>query len=1304
MTQQPTDLNTLEQHLANCGLRERAELRRKLQALQRRLDNGKPIDRGIAELREAIAAALMRQHNRSQNKPQPEYPPDLPVAARREEIQKAIQEHQVVIVCGETGSGKTTQLPKICLDAGRGIAGLIGHTQPRRIAARSLAARIAEELHSQVGGSVGYKVRFTDQVGPDTYIKIMTDGILLAETQHDPDLLAYDTLIIDEAHERSLNIDFLLGYIKRLLLRRPELKVIITSATIDPLRFSKHFSDAPVIEVSGRTWPVEIRYRPLRGENEDDRETGRKQALLDAVDELGGGGPDDILIFFSGERDIREAADWLRKRQLPQTEIMPLYGRLSAAQQARVFQSHSGRRIVLATNVAETSITVPGVRSVIDTGLARIGRYSYRTKVQRLPIEPVSQASANQRAGRCGRVGPGVCIRLYSEEDYRQRPEFTEPEILRTGLASVILQMLSLKLGDIEEFPFIEPPDGRYIRDGFKLLHELGAVNDNNEITDIGRKLARLPVDVRFGRMLLEAHREKALREVLIIVAALSIQDPRERPFEQQQAADEKHAAFADKHSDFIAYLKLWNFYREQAGSNSQLRRLCQTYFLSYVRMQEWRDVHRQLAGLVAEMDMAQSHAALAAEVALEHMYPNIHRALLSGLLGNIAIKGEEHEYTGARDLKLYIFPGSYVFKSKPKWIMAAELVETAKRYARTVARIETEWVEPLAAHLVKRSYSDPHWDAAHGRVMALEQVSLYGLILVAQRRMNYARVNPAHARELFIRGALVREECSLLEFFAHNRKARGEVLELEAKSRRQDVLVDEDTLYGFFDPLVPAEIHDIDGFKAWYKRLPEIERHKFLLDKDWLMQHEASGVTKSNFPDTLELNGLKLPLGYHFEPGHEDDGVTVRIPLAGLNQIDPTPFEWLIPGLLVEKITLLIKSLPKPLRRNFVPAPDFAKACAEALTSGKGSASEPLLPALSGQLQRMNGAPVPPDAWHPEELPLHLKMNFHIIHPDGKIIGRGRDLEALKATIGKTATASFEGLPVSQYERDDVQDWDFGELPEFVEIRHKGLKLRGYPALVHANGRIDLKILDNPEQAVAAHRDGVLQLFCKLHAKSLRYLERNLPDIERLCLQYAPIGDTEELKRDMVQLIVDTALFGKSDNIRAQSEFRPEAEWADKQLVPIANRIAGQLAQILQSWRSLQQRLQGEVPPQWLPALREIREQLAHLVYPGFIKSTTPQQLDQLPRYLKAVILRLEKLEQNPARDRQLATEITPLWEQCKMLLQDGKRANSPAFRRYRWLLEEFRVSLFAQALGTSEPVSAKRLQAAWEEIKDKG
>ncbi|HEY3486883.1 MAG TPA: ATP-dependent RNA helicase HrpA [Gammaproteobacteria bacterium] len=1236
-----------------------------------------------------------QQQRRRAQAPKPEYPADLPVAERRGEILATIQQHQVVIVCGETGSGKTTQLPKICLQAGRGIAGMIGHTQPRRIAARSLAARIAEELHTEVGKSVGYKVRFSEHVGADTYIKIMTDGILLAETQGDPDLLAYDTLIIDEAHERSLNIDFILGYIKRLLPRRPELKVIITSATIDPQRFSRHFNDAPIIEVSGRTYPVEVRYRPPQ--ERDDGEAERKRPLLDAVDELARCGPGDILIFFAAERDIREAADWLRKHQPPQTEILPLYGRLSAAQQNRVFQNHTGRRIVLATNVAETSITVPGVHFVIDTGVARISRYSYRTKVQRLPVEAVSQASANQRAGRCGRVGPGVCIRLYSEEDYRQRPEFTEPEILRTSLASVILQMLSLKLGNIEEFPFIEPPDGRYIRDGYKLLYELNAVDSNNHITDVGKRLARFPTDVRFARMLLAAHTEKCLREVLIITAFLSTQDPRERPFERAEAADEKHAAFGDKHSDFIAALNLWNFYQYQSTqlSNSQLRKLCQTNFLSYVRMQEWREVHRQLAGLVREMGMRPDTT----ETPVERIYPYIHRALLSGLLGNLACKGEEHEYIGARELKLYIFPGSHVFKHPPKWIVAAELVETARRYARTVARIEPEWVEPLAAHLVKRSYSDPHWDAKQGRATAYEQVSLYGLILTANRRIDYGKVEPQHARELFIRGGLIHELTSRdLEFFPHNRVIRQEVLELEAKSRRQDVMVDETSLYSFFEALVPADICDLVHFERWYAKQPAAVKQKFRISKALLMQHDAAAITQRDFPDTLNLHGLQLPLTYHFEPGHPDDGVNVQIPLAALNQMQASSFEWLIPGLLIEKITLLIKSLPKPLRRNFVPAPEFARACAQALIPGEGI----LLEKVGAQLHKMTGTEVPLEAWRPAELPAHLHMNFRIVRADGTIIAQHRDLEHLKGTVGKSAEDSFGGLPLTAYERRDVQTWDFGDLPTFIELPYQGLKLRGYPGLSAENDAIQLRVFDTEEKAADAHHNGVLQLFCKRHAKSVRYLEKNLPEIDKLCLLYAPIGAAEELRQDLLHTVINIALFDRHHSIRMQAEFERESDRADQQLIGIANTVAAQLAAVLDSWRQLQKRLQGKIAPQWLPALSDIREQLEYLIYPGFIRHTPPQQLKELPRYLTAIVMRLEKLEQNPVRDRELSAQIKTFWDNCKPRLQgSGNQTSNAAFRRYRWLLEEFRVSLFAQSLGTTEPVSAKRLDAAWKEIK---
>ncbi|MGA7800572.1 MAG: ATP-dependent RNA helicase HrpA, partial [Gammaproteobacteria bacterium] len=923
---QPSALAALAQDLPECMLADRGPFEKRLRALQRRARQGRAVDSGMKELSAAVARSRAVRERRLAALPVPQYPDALPVVLRREEIRSAIAAHQVVIVCGETGSGKTTQLPKICLELGRGVAGMIGHTQPRRIAARSLAARIAEELRSAVGRAVGYKVRFNDRVGQDSFIKVMTDGILLAETQGDRDLSQYDTLIIDEAHERSLNIDFLLGYLKQLLPRRPDLKVIITSATIDPERFSRHFDDAPVIEVSGRTYPVEIRYRGVEGGTSDTGERDLGQSVVDAVDELARAGSGDVLVFLPGEREIRETAERLRKHHPPHTEILPLYARLSAAQQNRVFQNHRGRRIVLATNVAETSLTVPGIRYVVDTGLARISRYSYRTKVQRLPIEPVSQASADQRAGRCGRVAAGICIRLYGEEDYQARVRYTEPEIRRTNLASVILQMLSLGLGDIERFSFIDPPDSRYVRDGFKLLHELGAVDGRERLTDLGRQLARLPVDPRLGRMLLAARDEHCLEEALVIVSALAVQDPRERPLDQQQAADEKHRLFSDPRSDFLGYLKLWQSYHEQQRhlSQNKLRKWCREHFLSFMRLRDWHDTHRQLKELATGMGMHLN------QVAAE--YDAVHRALLTGLLGNVAVKTDAREYTGARNLKLTIFPGSALARKGPKWIMAAELLETARRYAHTVAAVEPQWVERLAGGLVKRNYFEPHWEKRAAQVAAFETVSLYGLMLAARRRVNFGPIDPVLSRELFIRGALVQGDYQTkARFFAHNRALIEEIEGLEAKSRRRDLLVDEALLYRFYDERIPAGIYSGSAFERWRREAERARPGLLELTREHLMQHGAQGITQAQFPDHLEIGGLRLALSYHFEPGSDNDGVTATVPLAAVNQLAPEPFEWLVPGLLGEKVTLLIKSLPKGLRRHFVPAPQFADACLQA-------------------------------------------------------------------------------------------------------------------------------------------------------------------------------------------------------------------------------------------------------------------------------------------------------------------------------------------------------------------------------------
>ena len=1244
-------------------------------------------------IQKKIEASVARRQLRENNLPKPDYPDDLPVVAAKANLLKVIENNQVVIVCGETGSGKTTQLPKLCLELGRGVAGFIGHTQPRRIAARSLAARIAEELDSKVGDVAGYKVRFNDRVSADSYIKVMTDGILLAETQSDADLLAYDTLIIDEAHERSLNIDFILGYLKNLLPKRPDLKVIITSATIDPQRFSRHFNDAPIVEVSGRSYPVTIRYRPIVGDNEDEKDRDRDQALLDAVDELAQHGPGDILVFLPGERDIRNAAELLRKHHPPSTEILPLFGRLSFAQQNKVFQPHTGRRIVLATNVAETSLTVPGIHYVIDTGLARISRYSYRSKVQRLPIEPISRASAEQRAGRCGRIAPGICIRLYSDEDYLKRSDFTDPEILRTNLASVILQMLVLKLGEIEKFPFIDSPDGRVVRDGFRLLHELGAINKQHKLTKQGYQLARLPVDVRLGRMILAAEELQCLSEVLIIVSALATQDPRERPLEQQQAADEKHAAFKHEQSDFISLLNIWRFYQEQNRhlSKNKLRKLCQQNFLSYVRMREWWEIYKQLHGLAREMRFSFSDK--------EADYARLHQALLTGLLGNIAQLHEQHEYAGIRGLKLYLFPGSSLFKKKPKWIVAAELVETAKRYARTAAKIEPAWIEPLAEHLIKKSYSDAHWEKSRGHAVAYEQVSLYGLILVNHRRINYGRVDAEHARELFIKGALVSGECkSKLGFAAHNAESKTAVLEQEARFRRRDLILDEQELYEYFDQYVPSHIYSMQSLEKWYKQQERTVQQYFYLSKEQLFQNIANLPSEQDYPVSISIREMQFPLSYRFDPELDDDGVTVTIPLAVLNQLHTEDFDYLVPGLLHEKATALIKSLPKAMRRNFVPAPDFAKKCLANITDHKST----LTNALSKQLQRLAAVAVPQDAWRPEALPPHLQMNFNIVNANGRLIDKGRDLKALQDQIGKRAAQSFSSLPTSRYEKDNITIWDFGDLPESITMQHQGLTIKGYPALVETNGHISLRLLDSAKKAGHIHQAGTIALFKKSRAKNIKYLQKNLPNIQILCLHYASIGSCDELKSDLVDRTIATALFDKSQNITRQAEFELNSAWADKQLISVANRLCRQTADILQIHHRVQKSLQTAPSPGWLSSVNDIHSQLQHLVYPGFISSTPSTYLAELPRYLLAIEHRLRKLSENPSHEQQLLLQIQTHWQHCLHILhnKDHPLITDEAFCQFRWLIEEMRVSLFAQTLGTREKVSSKRLQLAWEKL----
>lgn len=1289
---QPTSLDSLRFAIEQAYGPDRPGLRRRLSALKRRRRLGQPYDRGLAALAQAVAASAALVASRREGLPCPDYPPELPVVQRREELLELIGKHQVVIVCGETGSGKSTQLPKLCLELGRGVHGMIAHTQPRRIAARTLAARISEELGDQVGGAVGYKVRFSDQVSPRSYIKLLTDGMLLAEIQGDRLLEAYDTIIIDEAHERSLNIDFLLGYLKRLLPRRPDLKLIVTSATIDPERFSRHFDDAPIVEVSGRSYPVEIRYRPLL---DDEAGDGRdlQQAIVEAVDELVAEGPGDILVFLSGEREIRETADALRKHGPKDADILPLFARLSAQEQQRVFQPGGRRRIVLATNVAETSVTVPGIRYVIDSGLARISRYSYRTKVQRLPIEPISQASANQRAGRCGRLGPGICIRLYAEEDYLARPEFTEPEILRTNLAAVILQMKAMRLGEVEDFPFIDPPDRRYINDGYKLLHELGAVDAQRNLTELGRKLARLPIDPRLGRILLQAERESCLSEALVIAAVLSIQDPRERPLEAQQAADEAQAEFRDKRSDFLGYLKLWQAYREQAQrlSARRLRQWCREHFLSPARMHEWGDIHRQLKELTAELGLRCNQEP--AE------YPQLHRALLSGFLSNIAMRDENHEYIGARGIRLYLFPGSGPFKSPPKWIMAAELVETARLYARDVAEIRPEWVEALAPHLVNRQYSEPHWEARRGQVGAYETVSLYGLVLIGRRKVNYGPIDPGLSREIFIREALVGQKIRTRgKFLAHNRRLIAEVEELEAKVRRRDVLVDEEVLYAFYAARVPEGIYSTASFERWREQAERGQPGLLYMERDDLMQRAAEEVTAEAFPEQLEVAGMLLPLEYRFDPGHALDGVTVVVPLAALNQLTPALFDWLVPGLRQEKAAALIRALPKALRRHFVPAPDFAAAVLEAAKPGEGSLQE----ALRRELKRMTGVEIPIDAWDKVELPNHLVMHYRVVDENGRTLATGSDLAALQHELDERAAVALDSMPATGWERAEVRRWDFGALPETVEVRSRGVTIRAYPALIDRRDHVQLTLLDNPDEARTATRAGVRRLFLLALPQQVKYLRRSLPGLEQMCLQFREVGSCDSLREDILFAAVDRAFMPDGRLPRSQEDFQRRLEAGRAELVEIAQRLSAETGEVLALFHEIRKRLRGPVVLGQVESLQDIREQLALLIYPGFVSATPPERFADLPRYLRAILRRLEKLEADPNRDRALLRELRPHWERWRERAEQHrqKHIDDPRLTEFRWLLEEYRVSLFAQELRTAVPVSDKRLRQLWAQV----
>ncbi|MBV1815052.1 ATP-dependent RNA helicase HrpA [Pseudomonas viridiflava] len=1298
MTDESPSIDQLLKNLDQAMIGDRHRLRRQLHELRKKPDEAK-----LAQWVARVQASCAQVTSRRESVPTVRYDDNLPIAAKRDEIKDALLKHQVLIIAGETGSGKTTQLPKICLEIGRGQHGLIGHTQPRRIAARSVASRVAEELATPLGALVGYQVRFEDQSDSNTLIKLMTDGILLAETQHDRFLERYDTIIVDEAHERSLNIDFLLGYLKTLLPRRPDLKVIITSATIDLQRFSEHFNDAPIIEVSGRTFPVDTWYRPLTSEQDEEGNSVEDdltvdQAILATLEELADferserKSPGDVLVFLPGEREIRDAAEMLRKAQLRHTEILPLYARLSPAEQQRIFQSHSGRRVVLATNVAETSLTVPGIRYVIDTGTARISRYSYRAKVQRLPIEAVSQASANQRKGRCGRVEPGLCVRLYSEEDFNARPEFTDPEILRTNLAAVILQMLHLRLGEITDFPFIEPPDGKAISDGFNLLQELSAVNRENQLTPLGRQLARLPVDPRMGRMLLEAAKQGSLQEVLIVASAMSVQDVRERPPERQQAADQAHAQWKDADSDFAGLVNLWRGFEEQrqALTASPLRNWCRRNFLNYLRLREWRDSHRQLSLICRDLQLTVNKEPAD--------YPKFHKAILSGLLSQIGQKADEGDYLGARQRRFWIHPSSGLGKKRPQWLMTAELVETTKLYARMVAKIDADWIEPLAGHLIKKNHFEPHWEKKRGQVVAFEQITLFGLIVVGRRPVHFGPVDPVVSRELFIREGLVRGDIqSRAKCLSANTRLLEQLDELEAKARRRDILADEDTLYAFYEARVPAEIHQTATFDSWYKTESQKNPQLLIMREEDVLAREASEVTAAQYPDTLRLGELSLSLTYHFEPNHPRDGVTLRVPAPLLLSLPAERLEWLVPGLLETKCIALVRSLPKAVRKNFVPVPDFIKAALQRITFGEGSLTE----ALGRELLRMTGARVTDEAWAEatQQLESHLKMNLEIVDGDGKFLGEGRDLDALTARFAEASQAAL-AVPQTAKSQQPVEAKVFAPVAQKTQQNIAGLSMTVYPALVEEGGTVKEGRFSTQAEAEYQHRRALQRLLLQQLAEPAKFLRSKLPGQTELALLYRELGRIDALIEDILLASLDSCVLeGEAELPRDGAGLlslaeRKRADWTEH-----AERLAKLTLEILKLWHGLQKRFKGKIDLAQAVALNDIKAQLGKLVYPGFVRETPAQWLKEMPRYLKAIEMRLEKLPGQLQKDRVWSIELAGLWAQYQARAdkhrQEGKR--DPELAVYRWWMEEYRVSLFAQQLGTKMPVSDKRLSKQW-------
>ncbi|AFM34320.1 MULTISPECIES: ATP-dependent RNA helicase HrpA [Stutzerimonas stutzeri subgroup] len=1359
MTDATPAIDTLLKNLDQALFADRHRLRRQLHELRKQPDEAK-----LAQWLERFQASAAKVEARRQSVPRIRYDDSLPIAAKRDEIKAALEKHQVLVIAGETGSGKTTQLPKICLEIGRGVHGLIGHTQPRRLAARSVATRVAEEIGTPLGELVGYQVRFEDQSKESSLIKLMTDGILLAETQHDRFLERYDTIIVDEAHERSLNIDFLLGFLKTLLPRRPDLKVIITSATIDLQRFSEHFDGAPIVEVSGRTYPVETWYRPLAAEIDEDGNRVEDdltvdQGILAALDEIAaheqsvGKRPGDVLVFLPGEREIRDAAEVLRKANLKFSEVLPLYARLTPAEQQKIFQPRPGRKIVLATNVAETSLTVPGIRYVIDSGTARISRYSYRAKVQRLPIEAVSQASANQRKGRCGRVEPGICIRLYSEEDFLGRSEFTDPEILRTNLAAVILQMLHLRLGDIQDFPFIEPPDGKAISDGFNLLQELSAVNRENQLTPLGRQLARLPIDPRLGRMLLEAAQQGSLAEVLIVASALSVQDVRERPADRQQAADQAHAQWKDPDSDFAALINIWRGFeekRQELGSNP-LRTWCRKNFLNYLRLREWRDAHRQLTLIARELKLGsgrsvdgsgqppradkarrvedgeasstrpagasaqpvptkdtkvnvilRQQAEASDEAQRAKSYAAVHKAILAGLLSQVGNKTEEGDFLGARQRRFWVHPSSVIGRKKPNWLMAAELVETTKLFARMVAKIEPDWIEPLAGHLIKKNHFEPHWEKKRGQVVAYEQVTLYGMIVVGRRPVHYGPIDPPAARELFIREGLVRGEMhSRARALNANRELLERLDELEAKARRRDILADEETLFDYYDARLPADIYQTASFENWYKRESAKNPQLLIMREEDVLAREASEVTAAQYPDHLSIGELQLPLEYHFEPNHPRDGVTLRVPAPLLPQLRSERLDWLVPGLLETKAVALVRNLPKALRKNFVPVPDFVGAALAKISFGEGSLPE----ALGRELLRMTGARVSDDAWAEAAAGLesHLKMNIEVVDARGKFLGEGRDLAELTARFAEASQAAL-APPQQKAEQKPVEAKGFAQVAEKAQAKMAGLSMTVYPALVEEAGVVKEGRFPTQAEAEWQHRRALQRLLLQQLAEPAKYLRNKLPGLTELGLLYRDMGKVDALVEDILLASLDSCILdGEAQLPRDGAALASLAERKRGDWTAHAERLARLTLEILKHWHGLQKRFKGKIDLAQAVALNDIKAQLGNLVYPGFVRETPAEWLKEYPRYLKAIEQRFEKIGAQLQRDRVWSGELAGYWEQyqarLKKHLQESKRDAELVL--YRWMLEEYRVSLWAQQLGTKMAVSDKRLNKQWSQVE---